>query len=118
MLCVQPGPSEEMVLVSREGEELWRYDLATAGLQFWTGTYTYGQFSRDGSTIYVSALKDGGLGGVWAIPVGGGEPNLVVESAELRGRTRYWFSVGPDRLYVTVPEHESDIWVMDVEVER
>jgi hypothetical protein len=32
--------------------------------------------------------------------------------------TPYWISEGPDRLYVTVPEHESDIWVMDLEVER
>jgi hypothetical protein len=30
----------------------------------------------------------------------------------------FLFSVGPDHLYVTVAEHESDIWVMDVEVER
>ncbi len=28
------------------------------------------------------------------------------------------FSVGRDHLYLTVPEHESDIWVMEVEVER
>ncbi len=27
-------------------------------------------------------------------------------------------SVGPEHLYLTVGEYESDIWVMDVEVER
>ena len=55
---------------------------------------------------------------MWAVPVQGGEPSLVVESAELWSPTLHMFSIGPDRLYVTVSEHESDIWVMDVEVER
>jgi len=29
-----------------------------------------------------------------------------------------WIAVGPDRLYLTVQQVESDIWVADVEVER
>jgi hypothetical protein len=57
-----------------------------------------------------------GSEGIWAIPLHGGEPSLLVQNAELQAPV--WFSVGPDQLYVTVHEHESDIWVMDVEVER
>jgi hypothetical protein len=72
--------------------------------------------SRDGSVIYQSVYHEDGLGGIWAIPLHGGEPVLVVESVELM--PPYMLSVGPDHLYVTVSEHESDIWVMDVEVVR
>ncbi len=115
VLCKNWG-AEEMVLVSREGDELWRYDLATVGLQFWG--WSYARFSRDGSTIFVSAYHEDGFVGIWAIPVQGGKPNLVVESAGLWSPTRYFFSVGPSHLYLTVAEHESDIWVMDVEVQR
>ena len=49
----------------------------------------------------------------------GGEPSLVVayDQVDIQGVSRY-FSVAPDRLYLTVRESESDIWVMDVEVVR
>jgi Tol biopolymer transport system component len=113
VLCVPYGPSDEMVVVSREGEVLWSYDLAAVSLQWWGGN---ARFSRDGSTIYVSAYHENGSGGIWAIPLRGGEPRLVVESAELKAP--FQFSVGPNHIYLTVGEHESDIWVMDVEVER
>jgi hypothetical protein len=109
-------PAPELVLVSGEGEVLWRYDLVTAGLQVWTWWSPFSHFSRDGSTIYLSGYDEEGLGGIWAIPLHGGEPSLVVESTEFM--PPFLFSVGPEQLYVTVAEHESDIWVMDVEVER
>jgi hypothetical protein len=66
--------------------------------------------------VYVPAYHEDGVAGVWAIPVLGGEPNLVVAIPELSSGS--WFSVGADRIYVSIGEHESDIWVMDVEVER
>ncbi len=113
LLCIPPWPSDELVVVSREGNVLWRYDLAAVGLQ-WGSSRP--QFSRDGSTIYLQGLREDGVRGVWAVSTRGGEPSLVVESEELSYTSK--FSVGPDRLYVTVAEHESDIWVMGVEVER
>ncbi len=111
VLC-QAG--EEMALVSREGEVLWRYDPSTAGLR----AIARHKYSWDGSTIYVYGSHEEGAEGIWAIPPQGGEPNLMVayDDAEIGGS--YRFSVGPERLFVTVGEYESDIWVMDVEVER
>jgi hypothetical protein len=47
-----------------------------------------------------------------------GEPNLFVEFDDDQISGTFWFSFGPDHLYVTIAEHESDIWVMDVDVER
>jgi len=109
VLC-QAG--DELLLVSRQGETLWRYDPAAAGLQ---GGST-ARFSWDGSMVYRYGRRGDGLRGMWAIPVRGGEPSLVVEfdDADVEGIGRY-FSVAPDRLYLTVRESESDIWVVDVE---
>jgi Tol biopolymer transport system component len=114
VLCAQMMLGSRMVLVSREGEVLWSYDLETSGLRWWGAGYP--RFSRDGSTIYFSAYHEDGSAGIWAVPLHGGGPSLVVESAELVASDQ--FSVGPDRLYVTIAEHESDIWVADVEVVR
>jgi Tol biopolymer transport system component len=114
VLCMRPLPSPQMLLVSREGEVFWRFDLWAAGLRRWGSPHP--RFSRDGSAVYLSAYHEDGSGGIWAIPLHGGEPSLVLESAEFMAPSM--FSVGRDRLYVTVAEHESDIWVMDVEVER
>jgi Tol biopolymer transport system component len=112
---VVPEADTSLVLVSPEGEVLWRYDPSTAGLVVQN---IHQRFSRDGSTIYAAATHEDGTEGVWAIPVQGGEPSLVVayDRAEIVGRR--WLSVGPDRLYLTVQQTEIDIWVADVEVER
>ncbi len=112
------GAAASLVLLSREGEDLWRYDLATGGLELQS---LYQRFSRDGSTVYAWVRHEDGREGIWAIPVQGGEPSLVVgyvgyDDAEIAAER--WLSVGPDRLYVSVRQAEIDIWVADVEVER
>ncbi|MFC1639445.1 protein kinase [Gemmatimonadota bacterium] len=103
----------EIMLVSPEGDVLRRYDVSTA-LPRVNGP----KFSGDGSTIYMHGIQEDGAEGIWAFSTQGGEPNLVVayDHVDLAGTPR--FSVGPDRLYLTVRESESDIWVMDVEVGR
>jgi Tol biopolymer transport system component len=93
VLCASPWPPEEIVLLSRAGEVAWRYDPVTAGLRMWTWWAHMSRFSRDGSTIYLSAYHEDGLGGIWEIPLHGGEPSLVVESYEFM--PPFLFSVGP-----------------------
>ena len=68
------------------------------------------RYSRDGRTIYASALRQDGRQGIWAIPVSGGPARLVVAFDD-PAVTAESFSVGPDRVYLTVSEFESDIWV-------
>jgi hypothetical protein len=103
-----------MVQVSPQRDVLWRYDLGNAGLR----RIRRPRSSWDGSTIYFYGVHEDASEGIWAMPAQGGEPNLVIvnDDAETRGLVQ--LSVDPDHLYVTVEEHESDIWVMDVEVER
>jgi Tol biopolymer transport system component len=107
--------TQRLALVSRNGEELWRYDLGSDGLLL---TYSYRVFSQDGSTIYTAARRNDGTEGIWAIPVRGGEPRLVVAYDNAEFMATRWIAVGPDRLYLTVQQVESDIWLADVEVER
>ncbi len=96
--------------VSREGRVLWRRDLTAAhGLRL-TGFAFAG--SRDGRTIYSAGVHRDGRRGVWAIPVAGGTPRLVVafDDPTLAGLDGS-LSVGPDRLYLTVADYQSDIYV-------
>jgi Tol biopolymer transport system component len=104
-----------LVVVSLEGAVLWRYDPSAAGLVVLS---IYQKFSRDGSTIYAWARHEDGTEGVWAIPMHGGEPSLVVAYDRADIAALQWLAVGPDHLYLTVRQIEADIWVADVEVER
>jgi hypothetical protein len=62
--------------------------------------------------IYLVGGHPDGRRGVWAIPAAGGAPRLVIAFDDQALTALFGsFSVGPDRLYLTVSEFESDIWV-------
>ncbi len=71
-------------------------------------------YSRDGGTVYGIAAHRDGRRGVWAIPVAGGEPRLVVRGGDPNLILPGMLSVGPNALYLTTTEWESDIWVADL----
>ena len=66
--------------------------------------------------IYFVAVDQNLSQGVWSVPATGGEPRLVVSvddpSLWLFGAGTW---VGSEKLYLSVAEYESDIWVMDLE---
>ena len=97
--------------VSRDGEILSRYDPSTAGLQ---KTSFRLMFSRDGSRIYLYGTHEDGSEGVWWIPANGGHATKVVAFDD-PALTVFAFSVGPEDLYLSIAEYESDIYVMDLE---
>jgi len=103
-------PHSTWVFVSPQGRMVWRRDLAaTYGITLFSG---YARYSGDGRTIYAAGEQRDGRRGVWAIPVGGGAPRLVVAFDDpALANPGGALSVGPDRLYLTVAEYESDIWV-------
>ena len=103
------GP--EMVLVSRDGEVLSRYDPSTAGLQ----GYSFPQFSPDGSRIYMVGTHEDGSQGVWWIPADGGDAAKVVAFDDPSMTVPGYLTVGPENLYLTISKYESDIWVMDLD---
>jgi serine/threonine-protein kinase len=99
----------ELVLVSPSGVVLWKRAMVPAGFS------RLGRLalSEDGSSFYM-ALARGGRRGVWTWPFAGGEPRLVVAYDDPRLSSPGQISVHGDRLYLTVAQHESDIWVMDL----
>jgi Tol biopolymer transport system component len=106
----------DLVFVSPKGLVLWRRNLVPTGGLAGYGTAGY---SRDGRTIYVWGDHRDGRRGVWAIPVAGGPPRLVIvwddPTLTVPGLTNpFRPDVGPDRIYLTVAQHESDIWVANL----
>ena len=105
--------TEELVWVrvSGDGEVLSRYDPSAAGQQ----SFDKLRFSPDGSRIYVIATDHDGSEGVWWIPVNGGGATKVVAFDDPSLTVPGFFTVGPEHLYLTIAEYESDVWVMDLE---
>ena len=98
-----------MGLLSLQGQVLWRQDAATPGSR--TGM-SWCRFSHDGRTIFGLARDRDGRRGLWALPVSGGAARLAITPDDPALDLFYGPpTVGPDRLYLTVSEHESDIWV-------
>jgi hypothetical protein len=57
----------------------------------------------------------GGRAALWALAVDGGAPRLLVRFDEpLRPTRRPEFGVDAKRLYFTLAQSESDVWVMGV----
>jgi len=106
----------DLVFVSPRGHEIWRRNLIPG-----SGLSGYGApaYSRDGRTIYLWGYDPDRAGGVWAIPVAGGPPRRIVRSDDpaltvpgVGEPARP--DIGPDRLYLTVSQYESDIWVANL----
>ncbi len=98
--------------VSRDREVLSRYDPSTAGLQLFATSL---RFSPDGSRIYYVGTHEDGSLGVWWIPANGGDATKVVAFDDPSLTVAPTLTVGPENLYLTLSEYESDIWVMDLE---
>jgi Tol biopolymer transport system component len=104
VLC-SSGP--DLLLVSPGGRVVWRRNSGLVSLSL-------ARFARDGRTIFAIGGHRDGRRGLWAVPASGGEARLVVRSddpALAFPDNVPGLSVGPDRLYLTVAEYESDIWV-------
>jgi len=104
----------DLVFVSPQGRVLWRRNLIpTSGLVDFDQPCC--QYSRDGRTIYVMGTHRDGRSGVWAIPAAGGEPRLVIARDDpALVASLGFFSVSRDRLYLSVWQYESDIWVANL----
>ena len=90
------------------GRVLWRNDVpATNHLRL----NPLGGFAPDGSTRYASGVHEDGRRGIWAIPAARGEPRLVIADDDPALVDFGAVSVGPDGIYLTVAEYESDVWV-------
>ena len=109
LLCQAGGG--EWARVSRNGEVLSRYDSSTTGLPRLRGL----KFSPDASRIYIVGEHQDGSDGVWWIPADGGSATKIVSVDDPSLGVHPRFGVGPETLYLTISEYDSDIWVMDLD---
>ena len=72
-------------------------------------------WSADGRTIYFKSHDARGRGSIWSVPATGGAPHELVRFDDLaRPSYRPQWALGPGRIYFTVEDRQSDVWVMEV----
>jgi hypothetical protein len=111
VLCGAPHETA-LTLLSPSGATLRRWDLAASGLSE-LGPPT---MSPDGNTLYLRAAR-GTQAGIWAWPMSGGDARMIVTFEDPSMTVLSYpgtINVTRNRLYLTVGEFESDIWVMDL----
>jgi serine/threonine-protein kinase len=111
ILCRSEPDEQALVMVSLSGAVRWRRVMSEAGRRVGMPVY-----SPDGSTFYMEKT-DGTRSGIWSWPVTGGPPRLVISYDDPSLQAFAWrgaLNVTRDRLYVTVSQSESDVWVMDL----
>jgi Tol biopolymer transport system component len=100
-------------VVTLDGEETQLLDGAVAGFE----GVVKPDWSRDGRFIYFSGVHADGSAALYSIPAAGGRPRLLVQYDDPAKQVFFWgFSVGEGKVYLTVSEFESDIYVMDLAI--
>jgi hypothetical protein len=71
--------------------------------------------SEDGRTLYFKSHDVQGQASLWAVPLSGGRPRLLVRfDASLGSSNRPDFAAGAGRFFFTIEDRQSDIWVAQV----
>ena len=72
-------------------------------------------FSSDGQTLYFKTADAENRAGIWAVPAGGGTPQLMVRLDDpQRPSLRREFATDGTRFFFTITQDEGDIWVAEV----
>jgi Tol biopolymer transport system component/tRNA A-37 threonylcarbamoyl transferase component Bud32 len=79
---------------------------------FSTAGWAFPQWSADGQTIFHLTEDSAGVSAVVAVPLSGARPYVAVRFDDpARPWHRFGFRVRGDRLYLTLGDQQSDIWV-------
>jgi TolB protein len=98
--------------VSLDGEEQLLADAGTTGIV----RLRWPDWSRDGRFVFFIGTDSTGVESLYAIPAQGGSPREVVRFDDPTKNVWPMYSLGEDRVYFSVREVESDIYVMDLEM--
>jgi eukaryotic-like serine/threonine-protein kinase len=75
----------------------------------------YAVWSRDGRTVYVKAASNERRATIWSVPVAGGAPRLIMRFDDpSRPSLRREFATDGTRLYFTIAQDESDVWIVEI----
>jgi Tol biopolymer transport system component len=73
------------------------------------------QVALDGRTLYFKSHDARGTASLWSVGVRGGTPTLLLRLDDpARPSSRTDFAVGVGRLYFTIDDRRSNIWITDV----
>ena len=100
----------------------WPDREATSRVLYDAGDTTLGKpnpvairWSPDGRVVYMKTFDARGQAALWSLGLAGGPPRLLVRFDEpLRPTRRPEFATDGNRLYFTLAQSESDIWVIDI----
>jgi Tol biopolymer transport system component len=82
-------------------------------------TPRFPEWSADGRVVYYKARDAEGYSSFWSVPALGGKPKLLVRfDNPSRKSIRPEFATDGSRLFFTLTENKSDIWVMDLLLEE
>ncbi|MGH7467458.1 MAG: hypothetical protein ACRENP_05675 [Longimicrobiales bacterium] len=71
--------------------------------------------SEDSRTLFFKSHDVQGRAALWSVPVTGGRPRLLVTFNDLaQPSIRPDFAAGAGRLFFTIDDRQSDIWVAEV----
>ena len=71
-------------------------------------------WSEDGRTLYFKSVDGQARASFWSVPLAGGQPKLLLRFDDVtRPSYRPEWSEGSGRMYFTIHDNESDVWVMD-----
>jgi serine/threonine-protein kinase len=71
-------------------------------------------WSPDGRSLYFKSLDPTGAAAFWSMPVTGGRPSLLIRFFDpSRPSYRPEWSYSSGRMYFTIDDRESNVWVMD-----
>ena len=98
---VSPSGTDDRVLVSRTSDGI------EPEFAYW---------SRDSKTLYYKAYDARGRSSIWAVAAaGGGKARLLIRFDDLaHPSARREFATDGKRLYFTIAQQESDIWLMEL----
>ena len=73
------------------------------------------EWSADGRTIYFNSHDERSNGSFWSIPASGGTPTQLVRVDDpARPSYRPEWALRNNRLYFTIDQRESDVWVIEI----
>ena len=71
-------------------------------------------FGRDPRTVFVMTRRDDRQYGIYAVPITGGTPRLLVRDDPAHRISRWDFATDGRRLFVTLAADESDVYMMEL----